>query len=424
MFRQDSFFGRLWAAIPGALPWLGGAALIALLGVQLMRDAVEVAPISVPPRLLERGITAEVVALRLLDGINEVEDRLRGEPLRASGAEISGSAPDFEVPLAGVSLRSVAIVLRSALGISETRVSGEITLEGEALRLRLRLSGQGVILDEQGESLDELIEAAVPAVWRHTQPELYAWYLAETAASEEELDIALAGLMTRPGNADLSRTVRLLQIRAALRSGRPDQALPQADALLAEFPDHAPALFLRGRALRDMGRLDEATTVIRQAQRLLPRAGFIHVGLAQVLRDRDQNAAALAELAPALLPGRADSQAPTEAAIALVGLGRHAEALAMARRAVAQDARNPSAVMSLGLAQLHLGQPQQALERADRALELSPRWLEARLLRVEALLVLGRTGEARAELEEHQAAIHAVPRLRSYLAAMQARAAG
>lgn len=413
MARLLSLLAGLWAATPRLVPLAGGGLLIWLLVSELRREVIEVAPISVPARLGEQGLTPEVVALRLLDGIAGVQARVRGEPLRRTGAEIAGSQPDFAVPLTGLSLRSVIALLRGLLGIEERRVSGEIVVESDRLSIRLRMSGRGVIVDERADTTDALITRAGPGVWRAAQPQLYAWWLAETATSEAETQAALSTMLEDPeAGPELVRTLRLLLGRSYARTGRAAEALAMNDLLLAEAPSYAPGLYARGRALRELGRLDEAMEMMRVARAMLPQAAFIHVGMAQVLRDQGRDAAALAELAPALLPGRADGQAPTEAALALLALDRVAEALAMARRAAAMDPANPLALSALGAVLLRSGRGGEALEAFDRALGHAPTSPDAWAGRIAALLALGRGDDARAAFADQAAAIRAVPRLR------------
>ncbi len=130
--------------------------------------------------------------------------------------------------------------------------------------------------------------------------------MAETATSDVALQAALSAMLEEPqAGPDLIRTLRLLQAPTSARSGRAVSALAINDLLLAAAPGYVPALYAPGRALRELGRLDEAMGAMRSAQALLPQAAVIDVGIAQVLRGQGRDAAALAELAPALLPGHA-----------------------------------------------------------------------------------------------------------------------
>ncbi|UPY35131.1 tetratricopeptide repeat protein [Sediminicoccus sp. KRV36] len=413
--------GGFWSTIQALLPRLvslvGGLILLFILVDELQRDGIEVQPISVPPRLIEAGLNADVVALRLKDAILHLQDTVGGEPRRRTGADVGGTHPDFTVPLTGLSLRSLANALRGLLGIPERRVSGEITLDGEVLRLRLRLSGQGVIADVTAANPDALIRAGAPEVWRVVQPILYAWWLSSEAPSEAQMRETLTEMALHAGSdRQLQRTIQLLLARSLARTGEAEAALAINDTQLRESPGYAPAIYGRGRALRELGRLDEAMEAFEAAQRILPNTAFPRVGMAQVLRDRGQNQAAYDLLQPVVRDQLVDAQGRVELALALIALGRAREALVHARRAVAEDAKNPSAHTALGEALLAERQPEAALLAFDVAIGHGPLWGEAHLGRAAALTALGRRAEARDALEHSRAVIAATPRLRERLA--------
>lgn len=413
------FWGSVLGLLPRLLPLVGGLILLLILVDELRRDGIEVQPISVPARLVEAGLTPDVVALRLTDAILHLQDSVGGEPRRRTGADVGGAHPDFTVPLTGLSLRSVASTLRGMLGIAERRVSGEITMDGETLRLRLRLSGQGVIADVAASNPDALIRAGAPQVWRVVQPVLYAWWLSTEAPSEAEMRETLTDMMHSAGSDRmLMRSLQLLMGRSFARTGEAEAALSISEAQLREFPGYGPAQHARGRALRELGRLDEAMAAFEASQRALPNVAFPRVGMAQVLRDRGQNQAAYDLLVQPVRDNAVDAQGKVELAYALIALGRAREALPLARRAVAEDAKNPSAQSVLGQALLAERQPEAAMAAFEAAIAHGPLWGEALLGRVEALLALGRAAEAGAALETARPVIAAVPRLRDRLAAL------
>ncbi|MCX7370873.1 MAG: hypothetical protein NTW56_00275 [Alphaproteobacteria bacterium] len=119
-----------------------------------------------------------------MDDITAVQARVRGEPMGRAGAELSGSQSDFSVPFTGLSLSAVVSVLRDLMGMPETRVGEEIIAEGAELRLRLHLSGAGVIFDEADEGTDALLRRAAPLVWRSVSPVFHASWLTDNATSE------------------------------------------------------------------------------------------------------------------------------------------------------------------------------------------------------------------------------------------------
>ncbi len=417
-----AWLAAAWQWVPQALPALIGLGLFALLSWELLRDQIVLTPISVPARMQEAGMTPEVVARRLQDDIVAIGSRVRGEPMRRAGAELSGNQPDFSVPFTGLSLSGVVSVLRDVLRMPETRVGGEFTTEGDMLRLRLRVSGAGVVTDETGPNADALLRRAAPHVWRAVSPVLYAWYLVESAESEAHVQDTLGAMLEEaPPQPEVVQTLRVLLARSLGRVGRVEESLALNEALLRDQPGYGPALYGRGLRLRDLGRLEEAEAAIREAQRRMPQAAFPRVGLALVLRDRGLAQQALAEIMPVLASGAADGFAVGEAAMILLDLGRVGEALPLARRAVSEDPKGTGALTALGLALLRAGRAQDALAPLDRAIAEAPYWPEARLVRVEALLALGRAAEAREELAANQAVIEAMPRLARRLAAARAR---
>ena len=106
----------------------------------------------------------------------------------------------------------------------------------------------------------------------------------------------------------------------------------------------------RASALRREGRLDEAIAGLREALVGSPRSVEIHVLLGAYLADRGDHseAAELLERARAAVP--ASMTAPIDAGLAACYdvLGRHDEAMAACRRALAVDPSRVSAALLLG----------------------------------------------------------------------------
>jgi hypothetical protein len=257
---------KLWTKVQAVLftvmPMIIGVVLIVLIVREINQDSIEVAPIQVPARLAETGLTAEVVALRLLDQIAAAERIVTSERVVRPHVELIGQKPDFTVPIAGISLRALADIARNLIGVAPRRVSGEIILDDNKLKLRLRLAGQGQIADIGGFALNEvdaLLAAGAPEVWRVIFPKLYAWHLAQTLGVETEVRERLTRMLLLDGlDADAQRTVRALIGRSFLRSGRGQDAYVIFSALVANNPNDGGFVYGRGRAQFLLGRLDAA----------------------------------------------------------------------------------------------------------------------------------------------------------------------
>jgi len=405
--RLVAAISRVWSGIQsfvfGVMPVLLGAALIALVLREMSRDDIEVAPIQVPSRLSDAGLTPDVTAYRLLDQIFAAQQAAQVEVIDRPRIELAGEQPDFSVPIAGLSLRSLATLLRSVIGRPPRRVTGEIVLADNQLRIRLRIAGRGRIADVGGfpvDNVDGLLAAAAPEVWRVLHPRLFAWHVAQTEPTEVRVRERL-GQMLRTGGLDpaTERTLKLLIGRSFVRSSRGEDAFAVLDGLTRASPDYALGWYWRGRAQELRGQDEEALADYRRAQQLDPRAYWVHVGVAELLRDRGDLPAALAEVRLALAANDDEPGALTEQAEVLLAMGRPAEALASARFALLGDPNNAAALMVAGRSLLTLGDPAGAQAEFDAAARRTPRSIAAHLRRAEGLLALRRPEEAAAALE-------------------------
>ncbi|OGX32760.1 MAG: hypothetical protein A3E56_01185 [Omnitrophica WOR_2 bacterium RIFCSPHIGHO2_12_FULL_64_13] len=79
---------------------------------------------------------------------------------------------------------------------------------------------------------------------------------------------------------------------AAIQSSAYDQALSHAGVIVEQYPEWAQGHALRGRALRGLGRLDEASRAYRRALRLAPGRSVLYKELGLVFRAQHQPARA------------------------------------------------------------------------------------------------------------------------------------
>ena len=399
---------KLWGSFQAALFAVAPVIILVLLIVLIVReinqDSIEVAPIQVPARLAETGLTAEVVALRLLDQIAAAERIVTSERVVRPHVELIGQKPDFTVPIAGISLRALADIARNLFGIAPRRVSGEIILDEDKLKLRLRLAGQGQIADIGGFALNEvdaLLAAGAPEVWRVIFPKLYAWHLAQTLGVETQVRERLTRMLLLDGlDADAERTVRALIGRSFLRSGRGEEAYAIFSALVANNPNDGGFVYGRGRAQFLLGRLDAAMEDYARARQLDPGAFWIHTGVAQVIRARGDYAKALEEIDKGLNLRSDDPTAMTEKGEILLRVGRTQEALKLVQDALVYDAFSPAAHLLLGRLRLAEYDGSGALNAMTEATRRAPTSMDAHLGLAEALLSIGRTAEAEASLNK------------------------
>jgi predicted Zn-dependent protease len=161
-------------------------------------------------------------------------------------------------------------------------------------------------------------------------------------------------------------------VLAALRRGAADEALPAAQALVAQQPDDIRALRLLAAAQRLSGDTDTALATLDGALERAPEDADLHLeraGLLLQVRDLDRAQAALARSI-----GLDPNQFPAYIIQAQLALGRgeldEAERLVRTAARIAPDHPQVSAVE--GMLALRRGRPDHALSLLSQASDLAP----------------------------------------------------
>ncbi|MBX9699636.1 MAG: tetratricopeptide repeat protein, partial [Acetobacteraceae bacterium] len=315
---------------------------IAVVAHQLRRGSVEIGRIEVPARLVEAGLTPEVVARRLVDALDRASDAAEAEAAHRPMTMLAGTVPDFSVPVAGISLRSLAELVRDLFGLPKTEVSGEILLVQDRLSIRLRLSGRGEVVRQDGfapHEVDALLAAAAPGLWRALQPQIYAWHIAETLADQEEVLRRLATLRLDPGLDGPSRdAAAYLTAQALLRANRPEEALGAFAALTRARPEYPQGWSGTAQALAALDRPEEALAALAEAVRRDRPMHLNNLFAARLLLESGRAADALEEAEAGL---RLRPEQPDLAVLRILALGAAGRADEAVATAVAWRSGRP-----------------------------------------------------------------------------------
>ena len=394
-----SLWDGLYSFVFRVVPLLLAAAFVLLLLREMRREDIEIAPIQVPTKLAEAGLSPDVVALRLLDQVVLVQNTVTAERLGQQRLELAGDQPDFNVPIAGLSLRALATLLRSVFGTPSRRITGEIVLEKEQLKLRLRLAGHGLIADIDGvqaDAVDQLLTRAAPEIWRVIQPRLYAWHMAQTEPDQAIVRDRLRALLrSTGGDVATETTARGLMGRSYLREGRARDAFDIAEIMINANPEQGVAWYLRGLAQFRMGRVEAALEDYRRAQQLDPRAIWVHIALAEVFMQSGNLEEALKEIRKALADQPRDPWALFHEGNVLLAMNRTREAMLATRRGLDQDPNSADLRHLLGRVWLKLGNQAEAANAFQQAMRLAPAMAEPVLDLAELQISTGKIAEAR-----------------------------
>jgi tetratricopeptide (TPR) repeat protein len=216
-------------------------------------------------------------------------------------------------------------------------------------------------------------------------------------------------------------------------AGRLGEAEALYEAALAADPTNANATHALGLLKSQLGDLDAALRLLRQALKSARGNAAVHLNLADVLRRRGEHADALshykkalklnptyvaaqinlgllyldmqrfddvlAEMDKALKLDTCNVEALHNRGNALRAQKRYGEAIESYSRAIELQPTNQDAYYNLGLALGDIGQFQDALACFEAALALKPQWAAVHSSRGNALRSLGRSEEALVAIE-------------------------
>ena len=180
--------GFVLKALTVAAGLAAAAALSAIVWQASQEQGLVIDAFSVPPALAADGLTGQVVATRLLDRLQAMQQATGSERRPDTFQNDWSGSISVEVPGTGVSLEEVERLLRRRLGHA-SHLTGEVfrTPDGIALTARLGAETPQTFTGPQAE-LDRLVEEAAEAIFRARQPYRYAQFLAQHGRKDEAFE--------------------------------------------------------------------------------------------------------------------------------------------------------------------------------------------------------------------------------------------
>ena len=178
----------------------------------------------------------------------------------------------------------------------------------------------------------------------------------------------------------------------------PRSEVDKTEAIAADLPFAARPHASYGIALRDAGRIDEATEEFSTALRCNPYSAKAHAGLAAILLAKGKVEEAETHFQAAVQSDAPNAEYHSGHAFVLDQLGRTDEAAAECRAAIRLNPKSPEALYSYGAFLEKHGQIDDAVAQYRATLKADPHHAEAHLDLANALLQKGELSEAKLHL--------------------------
>lgn len=329
MFINIGFFAAMLLLIPAVAS-------------QFSTSAVVIEPIAVPSALAKRGITPEVAANRLWDGLQDFA-RTASVARSTIVAIPDSQRVEFSLPDTGISIDSVSKQVRQFFGLYETHIAGEIICDtpdcapsGQRLRLRIIRATTDIV--------------DLPPIGDRSEPD----YFREAAAGVfDTLDpfVAIAARAITDPEGAATRARRLA---------------------LGGHPDAKWAHNLLGDIARKADDTEAAIADYRAALSLDAGFNIARINLARALADSGDFAGADATLAEAAALEPQAATLPTARAEIALAKGDRMGAVAAFLDAAALAPVDPVPLVRAGELELLEGQSQAGMAHLEEALDLDP----------------------------------------------------
>jgi hypothetical protein len=158
-------------------------ALIGLTVIVLIASAVWMAAhdnglvieaFNVPPDMAAKGLTGDVVASQLLDGLTLMQSQTDSSRAPGTYSGNFGNDIKIEIPNTGISISEAYRYLAGWLG-HQTHISGEVYRTQSGMALTVRTSNNvGSRFDGNEADLDKLVTRAAERIYNQTQPFRFA----------------------------------------------------------------------------------------------------------------------------------------------------------------------------------------------------------------------------------------------------------
>ena len=165
----------LYQRIVNFVPKAGRVVLLLVLALIVYRavsdGAVLIEPFDVPREVEAKGYSGRILAMKLIDRVHEFRRSVKSSAQQSEFRNTWNAVEnDFDVEAAGISSKKLAQIFRYVLGVTPTRLTGEVVHVSQEIRLTVRVHGKSHSIQRPLGELDVMIKEMAPHVVRFSEP--------------------------------------------------------------------------------------------------------------------------------------------------------------------------------------------------------------------------------------------------------------
>ena len=396
--------GALFSIVVSLLLVAGLLALTYAFVRDIRRDAFELDAFTAPKEVTERGYTSTAIAEAILDEINAIQNHAFTLEARRQ-LEVAAVLPDVQVAGGGLSMKAIVRYARRLVDLPDNRITGDLLQDGKSLKLALRIREATrtrlIVVRRDDGDVDRLLRDAGRALVQIADPYLLVVYLYGHEAKARSFPETRAAIDYVLANGRPNERANAYGMLGAVQrlEGQPEDALASFRRNAELDPPNGLPLVVD--QLVRMGREAEALDLARN-QAAIATSADDWIAAASMMSYLGRSADELDYAKRALARDSKGAEPYNSVANALFGLHRAGEGVEVAKRGwqLNRDDRDLPSTVAYGL--LESGRAAEALEICNAELAAWPGDLWCREMRGYAYATFGRVEEA---LREYRYAI-------------------
>jgi tetratricopeptide (TPR) repeat protein len=314
--------------------------------LELSKKGIIIEPLEVPEALRKSGYTERAIANKLMDKLNYIKiksERETGLPIFVPVSRLEGQS--ISVSGVGFSPKSILEYAKELMGFHQNYIEGEVILEGNSLKLTVRISGEFENTytgqwdtDSKFDTLNSILLQSAKDIYKSTHPITLSHFYQSVGDTKNAVEVLKYSLIHDP------------------------------------IEDDKDAYNLWGYILYDNGVFDEAIEKFQESIKLEPNNNYGYIGLGATFSKQKRYDQAITFFKKSISL-RGENLKITYVAWGNMYMeqGKYDEAIAKYKEALKLDNKYHEAYTNWGVVLHQQGKCDDAIAKYQKAIEFNPK---------------------------------------------------